>query len=67
MMGRQWHQLDHVQIICTSLQIANHASITHRSVLYTSLFTKQAAKITKETSTVILKKNKENLTMRELN
>jgi len=33
---------------------------------YTSLFTKQVAKITKQTSTVILK-NKENLTMRELN
>jgi len=33
---------------------------------YTSLFTKQIAKITKQTSTVILK-NKENLTMQELN
>ena len=32
---------------------------------YTSLFTKEVAKITKQTSTVILK-NKENLTMREL-
>jgi len=35
------------------------------AILYTSLFTKQVAKITKQTSTVI--KNKENLTMRELN
>jgi len=26
MMGWQWHQLDHVQIICTSLQTNNHAS-----------------------------------------
>ena len=26
MMGWQWHQLDHVQIICTSLQTDNHAS-----------------------------------------
>jgi len=26
MMGRQWHQLDHMQIICTSLQIHNYAS-----------------------------------------
>ena len=34
--------------------------------LYTSLFTKQVAKIRKQTSTVILK-NKENLTIRELN
>jgi len=25
-MGRQWHQLDHIQIICTSLQADNHAS-----------------------------------------
>jgi len=26
MMGWQWHQLDHMQIICTTLQTANHAS-----------------------------------------
>ena len=26
MMGWQWHQLDHMQIICTSLQRDNHAS-----------------------------------------
>ena len=26
MTGRQWHQLDHMQIICTSLQTDNHAS-----------------------------------------
>jgi len=26
MMGWQWHQLDHTQIICTSLQTDNHAS-----------------------------------------
>jgi len=25
MMGWQWYQLDHMQIICTSLQIDNHA------------------------------------------
>jgi len=25
-VGRQWHQLDHVQIICTLLQTNNHAS-----------------------------------------
>jgi len=25
-MGWQWHQLDHMQIICTSLQTDNHAS-----------------------------------------
>jgi len=27
MTGWQWHQLDHMQIICTSLQTDNHASI----------------------------------------
>jgi len=26
MMGWQWHQLDHMQIICTSLQTDNHVS-----------------------------------------
>jgi len=26
MIGRQWHQLDHMQIICTVLQTDNHAS-----------------------------------------
>jgi len=25
-MGWQWHQLDHMQIICNSLQTNNHAS-----------------------------------------
>jgi len=27
-MGWQWHQLDHMQIMCMSLQIDNHAAIT---------------------------------------
>jgi len=26
MMGWQWHQLDHMQIICTSLETDNHAT-----------------------------------------
>jgi len=26
MMGWQWHQLDHMQIICTSLHTDNHTS-----------------------------------------
>jgi len=26
MMGWQWHRLDHMQIICISLQTDNHAS-----------------------------------------
>ena len=25
-MGWQWHQLDHMQVICTPIQTANHAS-----------------------------------------
>ena len=29
MMGWQWHQLDHVQIICILLQTDNHASISN--------------------------------------
>jgi len=28
MTGWQWHQLDHMQIICTSLQTYKHASIS---------------------------------------
>jgi len=28
MMAWQWHQLDHMQIICTLLQTDNHASIS---------------------------------------
>jgi len=28
MMGWQWYQLDHMQIICTSLQTDNHDSIS---------------------------------------
>jgi len=26
MMGWQWHQLDHMQMLCTSIQTDNHAS-----------------------------------------
>jgi len=32
MMGWQWHQVDHLQIICTSLQTHNHASISPLSL-----------------------------------
>jgi len=31
MMGWQWHQLDHMQSICTSLQTDNHASTSSLS------------------------------------
>jgi len=32
MTGWQWHQLDHMQIICTSLQIDNHTSTSSLSL-----------------------------------
>ena len=31
--GRQWHQLDHMQTICTSLQTDNHTT-PHHSIFY---------------------------------
>jgi len=34
MMGWQWHQLDHIQIICTSLQTDNHASTSPFKFFY---------------------------------
>jgi len=33
MVGWQWHQLDHMQIICSSLQTDNHASTSPLSFL----------------------------------
>ena len=33
MMGWQWHQLDHMQIICTLLQTDKHASNHHSAGL----------------------------------
>jgi len=33
MMGWQWHQLDHMQIICTSLQTDNHANTSSLNFL----------------------------------
>jgi len=35
MMGWQWHQLDHTQIICTSLQTDNHASMALKLIALT--------------------------------
>jgi len=38
-MGWQWHQLDHMQIICTVLQTDNHASTSPPSfILYGDYF-----------------------------
>jgi len=45
MMGWQWHHLDHMQIICTSLQTDNHSSITELS-FYRPDFTLPADKPT---------------------
>jgi len=36
MMGWLWHQLDHMQIICTLLQTDNHAPAPHHSIFYMS-------------------------------
>jgi len=46
MMGWQWHQLDHMQIICTSLQTDNHAS--------TSPLSSQCSVVHSEVSRVII-------------
>jgi len=34
MTGWQWHQLDHMQIICTSLQTDNYASTSSLEYFY---------------------------------
>jgi len=38
MMGWQWHQLDNMQIICTSLQTDNHTSTSSQSFTGRMLF-----------------------------
>jgi len=38
MMGWQWRQVDHMQIICTSVQTDNHASTSPQIHLLTYLF-----------------------------
>jgi len=47
-MGCQWHQLDRMQIICTSLQTDNHAStsslITCRMLFLTPNKQRQSSK-----------------------
>jgi len=35
MMGWQWHQLDHMQTICTTLQTGDHASMSALNFFYT--------------------------------
>jgi len=46
MMGWQWHQLDHMQIICTSLQTDNHA----RQYLTTQFYRPDALPATQPTA-----------------
>ena len=36
--GYQWHQLDHMQIICTLLQTDNHASASSLNFLQAGCF-----------------------------
>jgi len=38
MMGWEWHQLDHMQIICTSLQTDNNASTSSLNFLHQDAF-----------------------------
>jgi len=38
MIGWQWHQLDHMQIICTLLQTHSHASTISLKFLQTDAF-----------------------------
>jgi len=48
MVRRQWHQLDHIQVICNSLQTDNHASISSQLqnfVLLTTATTSTANKL----------------------
>jgi len=37
MMGWQWHQLDNMQIICTSLQTNSHASTSPLDKIWTNM------------------------------
>jgi len=37
-MKQQWHQLDRMEIICTSLQTDNHASTTSLNFLQAGCF-----------------------------
>jgi len=53
-MGWQWHQLDHMQIICTLLQTHNHAS-TSRTATYLPAAQQQRQ------STAKVKNEKENV------
>jgi len=38
MTGQQWRQLDHMQIICTSLETDNHASTSSVNFLQAGCF-----------------------------
>ena len=39
MMGWQWHQMDHMKIICTLLQTDNHTSTSSLAICHPSVCT----------------------------
>ena len=45
-MGWQWHQLDHMQVVCTWLQRDNHASISSLSFLQAGVDALPTAQLT---------------------
>jgi len=49
-MGWQWHQVDHMQIICTSLQTDNHTSTSPLSLQMPFLLHKQQRQSTVDNS-----------------
>jgi len=52
MMRWQWHQLDHMQIICTSLQTDNHASTSALSFYRPDALSNQQCQSTDDLSKV---------------
>jgi len=53
MMGWHWHQLDHLQVICTSLQTDNHASTSSLNFLQDSALEFSIAHIIKCRTNVV--------------
>ena len=54
----QWHQLDHVQIICTSLQTDNHASTSALDFLQVFLTPNQQCQSTEGKLCIMVISNK---------
>jgi len=57
-LGRQWHQLDHMQTICTSLQTDNH---THQHLI-SQFFTGRMLFLTPSQQCQILKAEQQTIT-----